>query len=63
MPGQGVGQGPEVSLLTPPAGLQLVPFPLQHISSKPGLLDHRDFWKEAEQERKGRKGCPSGGRA
>ena len=49
------GQSPDLQ-----AGLPLVPFPLQHISSRPGLVDHRDFWKEAEQERKGRKACPWG---
>ena len=52
------GQSPDL-----PAGLQLLPFPLQHISSRPGLVDHRDFWKRAEQERKGRKACPLGCRA
>ena len=52
------GQCPDL-----PAGLQLLPFPLQHISSRPGLVDHRDFWKRAEQERKGRKACPLGCRA
>ena len=52
------GQSPDLSV-----GLQLGTFPGQHIMIRPGLLDHRDFWKEAEQERKVRKACPLGGRA
>lgn len=56
MPGQGVGQGPEVSLLTLAGGCGTL---TQHISCEPGLLDHRDFWKE--QSRKGRGGKPASG--